>query len=191
MNNLFGFGSTLGDLAKDINGFVREVVDELQTVATQDESENNNNENDTEFDEEQAIEEELRHQLLQLSDDEYNGSTIRDIDFDELKENESNQDEIQHKYQPENQPENATDKQPDVQSEKQEQEQKQEQKEQFKSLEEYNNLYEKYMKLKQHYRKSISLVEKYQIYNKSLKETLNEQMIIREEQQLQINQQKK
>ena len=33
MNNLFGIKTSLSDLASDFNGFVREVVEELQTVA--------------------------------------------------------------------------------------------------------------------------------------------------------------
>ena len=43
MNNLFGIGTGLGNLAKDLNGFVREVVEELQTVST---NANDTNEND-------------------------------------------------------------------------------------------------------------------------------------------------
>ena len=34
MNNLFGMGTSLGNLAKDFNGFVREVVEELQVASS-------------------------------------------------------------------------------------------------------------------------------------------------------------
>ena len=33
MNNLWGIGSGLGELAKDLKGFVGEVVEELQTAS--------------------------------------------------------------------------------------------------------------------------------------------------------------
>ena len=46
MNNLFGIGSSLGVLAKDFNGFVREVVEELQTVSTNANEIDENNENE-------------------------------------------------------------------------------------------------------------------------------------------------
>merc|ERR1712154_225285 len=63
----------------DFNGFVREVVTELQTVS----QEQGNNDDGTQFNEEEAIEQELKHQLLQLSDDEDGGSEIRTLNAEE------------------------------------------------------------------------------------------------------------
>mmetsp|Transcript_29902 Transcript_29902/g.48704 ORF Transcript_29902/g.48704 Transcript_29902/m.48704 type:complete len:520 (+) Transcript_29902:46-1605(+) len=219
MNNLFGFGSALGDIAKDLNGFVREVVEEFNTLPNA-QKDNDDNEDEHQLDdEERAIEEELKHQLLQLSSDD-------DEDEDDGQRNDianaesavssvipqSNNDNVDQELQRElqavdddndgneNNDDASENKQPnDVSNDSNnnnsakppiddDNECKQETPETVSSAQ-FHALQQKYLQLKLNYRKSMLLVEKYQIHNKSLKESLNEQLILSEQQQSQMQEQ--
>jgi len=168
MNSLLGYGASL---AKDFHGFVKEVAEEIQTVAS---TEQNADGNDELNDEERALEAELKHQLLELSDDEHGGSEIRTLSKQEMQDLASQDEQANAKAA---NAEGASAEQPE--DGKPDEDAK------------YDELHTKYAQLKQNYRRCMGLVEKYQIHNKSLKESLNKLLTINEQQQEQLKETEK